>query len=317
MSQNQQRSVTLATLSQSGAFFAFLAYAAWGLFPIYWKFFGPIPAIEVLSHRIIWSMVFLLGILTWQHRGAEFRQLWRTPRKLGWLLLTASLLTVNWGLYIYGVNSDRVVETSLGYFINPLVNVLLGFVVLKERLHWGQRVAVVLATMGVAYFIWQLGTVPWIALSLAVSFALYGLLRKIVLVAPMVGLAIETLWLTPLACLFLTYGLITGTGHFTATPHITLLLIGAGVVTSLPLLWFNNAAKRLRLSTLGFFQYLAPTLQLLLGVFLYHEPFTRTHVITFGCIWLALLTYSITSLTHPAAQVHNSPQSTPAPQSER
>ncbi|MDX2244473.1 MAG: EamA family transporter RarD [Leptolyngbyaceae cyanobacterium bins.302] len=284
-----------SVLSQSGAFYAVLAYSAWGLFPIYWKFFGQIPAIEVLSHRVLWSLIFLLGVLTLQHRGVEFVQLWHAPKKLAMLLLTALLLSVNWGLYIYGVNTDRVVETSLGYFINPLVSVLLGFVVLKERLHWGQQIAVVLAVVGVVNFVWQLGTVPWIALSLAFSFAMYGLLRKIVPVAPMVGLAVETLWMAPIALLIIGHGLATGTGHFTASPWITTLFVGAGVVTSLPLLWFANAAKRLRLSTLGFFQYLAPTLQLLLGVLLYHEPFTRTHLVTFSCIWLALLIYSTTS----------------------
>jgi chloramphenicol-sensitive protein RarD len=282
-------------LRQSGAFYALLAYSAWGLFPIYWKFFGSIPAIEVLSHRVVWSLVFLLGVLTFQHRGKEFVQLWQAPKKLLLLLLTALLLSVNWGLYIYGVNTDRVVETSLGYFINPLVSVLLGFVVLKERLHWGQQLAVGLAVVGVTNFVWQLGTVPWIALSLAFSFAMYGLLRKIVPVAPMVGLAVETLWMMPIALLVISSGAVAGTGHFTTSPWLTGLFVGAGVVTSLPLLWFNNAAKRLRLSTLGFFQYLAPSLQLLLGVFLYNEPFTRTHLLTFSCIWLALLTYSTTS----------------------
>lgn len=295
-----------AALRQSGAFYAVLAYSAWGLFPIYWKLFGQIAAIEVLSHRIIWSMVFLLGVLTYQHRGSELVQLWQTPKKLLLLLLTASFLSVNWGLYIYGVNSDRVVETSLGYFINPLVSVLLGFVVLKERLHWGQQIAVGLAAIGVANFIWQLGTVPWIALSLAFSFAMYGLLRKIVPVSPMVGLIVETLWMLPIALLVIGYGIVTGTGHFTITPWLTLSFIGAGLVTSLPLLWFNNAAKRLRLSTLGFFQYLAPSLQLLLGVFLYHEPFTPTHAVSFGCIWVALLTYSTTSWLSSKPQVSKS-----------
>ncbi|MBF2025419.1 MAG: EamA family transporter RarD [Oscillatoriales cyanobacterium C42_A2020_001] len=286
-----------ATVSRRGALYALLAYSAWGLFPIYWKLFGQIPAIEVLSHRVLWSLVFLLGVLGWQHRGGELVQLGRSPRKLLLLCLTASLLTFNWGLYIYGVNTERVVETSLGYFINPLVNVLLGFVVLKERLNRGQQVAVLLAGVGVASFVWRLGTVPWIALGLAFSFALYGLFRKLIAVSPMVGLAIETLLMLPMALLLIGYKITTGTGHFTFNSWLPLLFISAGVVTSFPLLWFNNAAKRLRLSTLGFFQYLAPSLQLLIGVFLYHEVFSSTHAITFGCIWLALLTYSVTSLT--------------------
>jgi chloramphenicol-sensitive protein RarD len=280
---------------QEGVLYAVLAYTAWGLLPVYWKFFGQIPAFEVLSHRILWSMVFLIGLLVGQRRSSEFWQVWRFKRKVSFLLVTALLLTFNWGLYIYGVNTQRVVETSLGYFINPLANVLLGFAVLKERLHWGQQFAVLLASLGVVNFVWQLGTVPWIALGLAFSFAFYGLVRKLVPVSPMVGLAVETLLATPLALAFIGYQTATGTGHFSANLWLTLLLIGAGIVTSFPLLWFNNAAKRLRLSTLGFFQYIAPSLQLTLGIFLYHESFSRTHAVTFGLIWLALLTYSTTS----------------------
>lgn len=245
-------------------------------------------------------MVFLTGLLLLQQQKAEIRQLWQSPRRLAVLLLTTALLTFNWGLYIYGVNTDRVIETSLGYFINPLVNVLLGFLFLKERLHQGQKIAVLLASLGVTYFVWQFGQVPWIALFLAASFAFYGLLRKIVAVAPVLGLVVETLLAAPVAIAFVGYWAAIDVGHFGPDRTTTLLLIGAGVVTSLPLLWFNNAAKRLRLSTLGFFQYLAPTIQLMLGVFLYHEPFTRTHTITFAFIWSALLIYSVTSLMQQA-----------------
>jgi chloramphenicol-sensitive protein RarD len=284
------------SIARVGALYAVIAYTAWGLLPIYWKFFGQIPAIEVLSHRIIWSMVFLSALLVLQQRRSEISQLWHSPRQLGILLATALLLTFNWGLYIYAVNADRVVETSLGYFINPLVSVMLGFVFLKERLHAGQKIAVALAALGVANFVWQFGAVPWIALALAFSFAFYGLLRKVVAVAPLVGLAVETLLITPIALTLVGYWAATGVGHLGINWMPTLLFIGAGVTTSLPLLWFNNAAKRLRLSTLGFFQYIAPSLQLILGVFLYHEPFTQTHAITFGLIWLAIAVYSATSL---------------------
>ncbi|PSN16365.1 EamA family transporter RarD [filamentous cyanobacterium CCT1] len=284
-----------------GPIYALLAYSTWGLLPIYWKFFGATPAVEVLSHRMIWSAVFLVGILVAQRRLPDLLALLRSPRQALILLLTASLLSFNWGLYIYGVNSDRVVEASLGYYINPLVTVLLGFVFLKERLHRGQQVAVALAVMGVGYFIWQLGTVPWIALALAVSFAFYGLLRKVVAVAPLVGLAVETLLITPITLLFVGWLGVTGQGHFGQSWPLTLLFIGAGVATSMPLLWFNQAAQRLPLATLGFFQYLAPSLSLLLGVFVYGEPFTQAHGITFGCIWLALLLYSVTALRTRAA----------------
>ncbi len=292
MDTKSQNLAALPPIAPSGRLYAVLAYTAWGLLPIYWKLFGQTPAIEVLSHRMIWSLVFLLALLGLQHRQAELKQVWRSPKKVAVLLATAVLLTFNWGLYIYGVNSDRVVETSLGYFINPLVNVLLGFVFLKERLHWGQKVAVLLAALGVANFIVQFGSVPWIALALAVSFACYGLLRKIVAVSPLVGLTVETMLITPVALALVGFWAVSGTGHLGTSLSMALLFIGAGVMTSMPLLWFNNAAKRLRLSTLGFFQYIAPSIQLLLGVWVYREPFTTTHAVTFGLIWLALAIYS-------------------------
>lgn len=280
----------------SGPGYAVLAYGSWGLLPVYWKFFAGISPIEVLSHRMIWSLVFLTGLLVVQRRLGEVRAVLKNRRQVAWLLLTATLLTFNWGLYIYGVNTDRVIETSLGYYINPLVSVLLGFIVLRERLLRGQQIAVALASVGVGYFVWQLGTVPWIALGLAFSFAFYGLLRKLVPVSPLVGLAIETAWITPIVLLLVVYWQATGVGSFGATVPLTLLFIGCGVATSMPLLWFNNAAKRLQLSTLGFFQYMAPSIQLLLGVFLYQEPFTVTHLVTFSCIWTALATYSASSI---------------------
>lgn len=278
----------------AGALYALLAYGAWGLLPIYWKQLGVASPVEVLSHRMVWSLVFLGVILTLRRRLPE---LGKIPRqRLLWLLVTAMLLSCNWGLYIYGVNTDRVVETSLGYFINPLVSVLLGFAVLKERLTRRQQLAVGLAVMGVGYFIWQFGAVPWIALGLAATFALYGLVRKLVAVGPLVGLTVETGLMTPVALALIGYWQITGSGTFGSQPGLTLWFIGAGVATSMPLLWFNNAAKRLSLSTLGFFQYVAPSIQLLLGVFVYGEPFTTTHLVSFSCIWLALALYSSQAL---------------------
>ncbi|NET10039.1 MAG: EamA family transporter RarD, partial [Symploca sp. SIO2B6] len=188
-----------------GIVYAILAYGAWGLFPIYWKWFGNIPAIEILSHRMIWSMVFVGGLLVLQQRMSELRQVWRSPRTLQLLIVAACLLAGNWGLYIYGVNTDRVVETSLGYFINPLFTVVLGMVVLKEQLNRTQWLAVGLATVGVGHFIWQFGQAPWIAFGLALSFGLYGLVRKVVVIAPMVGLAVETFAIAPFMLLLVLY----------------------------------------------------------------------------------------------------------------
>ncbi|MGG6292868.1 EamA family transporter RarD [Leptolyngbya sp. AN02str] len=286
-----------------GAVYALLAYGSWGILPIYWKLFGQTPAVQVISHRVVWSMVFLSMLLLLQHRRTELAQLVRSPKTVALLFTSAALLTLNWGIYVHGVNTDRVVETSLGYYINPLVNVLLGFVVLRERLSRWQQLAVGLAILGVGNFVWQLGVVPWIALLLALTFAFYGLIRKLVPVAPLLGLAVETGLMGSFALLAIAYWAATGSSQFGSDWRLTLLFIGAGIITSMPLLWFNNAAKRLQFSTLGFFQYLAPSLQLLLGVFLYGEPFTPTHMITFGLIWTALLLYSASSwMNHRGAE---------------
>jgi chloramphenicol-sensitive protein RarD len=278
-----------------GVLYAFLAYGTWGLFPMYWKWFGSIPAPEILSHRIIWSGVLLVLILTIRQRFWELWTFVAVTRHWLPLLGTATLLAGNWGLYIYGVNSDRVIETSLGYFINPLVNVLLGVIILREKLNGGQWLAVLFATVGVGYSVFSVGQVPWIALSLAVSFGLYGLFRKMITVQPVVGLAVEACLLMPVAIAYLIYLSTQDTNHFGQGSLVTLLFIGCGIVTSFPLFCFTTAAQHLRLSTLGFFQYLAPSLQLLLGVWLYREPFTANHGVTFGLIWLALAVYSTTS----------------------
>ncbi len=274
-----------------GAVYAVLAYASWGIFPIYWKLFGTAPTLEVISHRIVWSLLFLALLAWWRKDGPELRSVLRSPKRLVFLFGTVSLLSANWALFIYGVNSNQVVESSMGYFINPLVNVLLGFFVLKERLSRAQVVACLLAACGVIWFGWHLGKIPWIALGLAATFALYGLLRKIVAVTPIVGLLVETALMLPLAGAAIWWLSAHHTTQFTNSPHLTLIFIGAGIVTSLPLIWFNNAAKLLPLSTLGFFQYLAPTLQLLLGVALYHEPFSLREAIAFLLIWSAIAIY--------------------------
>ena len=293
---SQESSPPAAAVSDpTGLIYAVLAYGAWGLFPIYWKLFGNTPAVEVLSHRMIWSMAFVLGLLVVQRRLPELAAVRRSPSALKLLILGAVLLACNWGLYIYGVNTERVVETSLGYFINPLLTIVLGMVVLKERLNRVQWAAVAIAMVGVGNFIWAFGQVPWIAFGLALSFGFYGLVRKVVAIAPMIGLAVETLVIAPFMLVLVIYWDMTGVGVFGSSPLITLACVGAGIVTSMPLIWFTNATKRLRLSTMGFCQYIAPSLQLLLGVFLYHEPFTRIHAVTFGCIWTALALYSVNS----------------------
>ena len=286
--------------------YAVVAYSSWGLFPLYWKLLDQASAVEILSHRMLWSGVLLLLILISRQQFGKFWAVLASPQCLP-LLGTASILAFNWGLYIYAVNSERIIETSLGYYINPLVSVLLGVVFLRERLRWIQWVAVAIATFGVVYSVLALSQIPWIALSLAVSFAFYGLLRKVIPVQPLVGLTVETCLLAPVALAYVAYLTTQHTSHFGQTLPLTLLFIGCGIVTSLPLFCFNTAAQRLRLSTLGLFQYIAPSIQLVCAVWVYREPFTFNHLVTFGCIWTALALYSGTSIWIPQPEKAHSP----------
>jgi len=287
------------TEAQIGIGYALLAFSAWGFIPIYWKLLNTVPSMEILTHRMVWSVFFLLGLLAVQKRLGEFRELFHSPKYIFMLLGTATLLGGNWFVYIYGVNTNQVIETSLGYFISPLLVILLGAVFLRERLNIWQVVAVGFAALGVLNFIWNFGSLPWIALSLAFTFSFYGLFRKMISVKPLVGLLMETALLAPLAVVLILFWEVDGTGHFGTAWMTDFLLFGAGVVTSLPLLWFINAGKRLRYSTIGFFQYLTPSIQLAIGVYLYNETFTTTHAVTFGLIWTGLIIYSINTIqTH-------------------
>ncbi|MCH2269366.1 MAG: EamA family transporter RarD [SAR324 cluster bacterium] len=282
--------------TRTGVQYALLAYLSWGFLPIYWKLLNSVPSLEILTHRMLWSVFFLLGLLAIQKRLVEFRELFRSPKHMLMLLGTATLLGGNWFIYIYGVNTNQVIETSLGYFINPLLVILLGAVFLKERLNIWQTAAVGLASLGVLNYIWNFGSLPWIALSLAFTFSFYGLFRKMIPVKPLVGLLMETALLSPLAAILIVVWEVDGSGNLGSELWTDILLLGSGVVTSLPLLWFTNAGKRLRYTTLGFIQYMTPSIQLLIGVYLYHEPFTSTHSITFGLIWAGLMIFSINSL---------------------
>lgn len=287
------------TLNRRGILYALLSYGTWGIFPIYWKGFGSIPILEVISHRLVWSLVILVALAAMTRQLVPCLRALRQPKLLGTLSLTALLLSVNWFLFILGVNTDRVVEASLGYFINPLFSVLLGCIFLRERLSRGQVLAVILAGIGVLYFGYHLWRVPWIALGVAASFGLYGLLRKVVPVDPLPGLVVETALITPVALLLIFLLASRGSMHFVDSPGLTLLFIGGGIVTAVPLLLFISAAKLLPLSAMGFLQYLAPSLQLLTGVLLFHEPFTFRHVISFGFIWVAIGIFLIASRKNP------------------
>ncbi|HOW76289.1 MAG TPA: EamA family transporter RarD [Candidatus Competibacteraceae bacterium] len=266
-------------------------FSFWGLFPIYFKLLAHVPALEVLAHRIVGSAVVLLIMILAQQQWSALRAEFRNRRRLGFYLLTALLISGNWLLYIWAVQQGRILEASLGYYINPLVNVLLGVLFLSERLNPRQLLAVLIAAIGVLVLVIGHGVFPWISLTLALSFGSYGLLRKKAGHPPTLGLCVETVLIAPVALLFLV---VQGGGALGAINGATdALLLAAGPVTVFPLLMFLQATQRLRLSTVGLIQYLTPTLQFLLAVAVYREPFTVIHLAAFGCIWLALALYSL------------------------
>lgn len=280
--------------TRTGLAYAIAAFLWWGLSPIYWKLLDHVSASELLAHRVVWLCALLAVLLAARGRLAELVAAVRSRRVMLTLLVTTGLIAVNWFTFIWAVNSERTLEASLGYFINPLVSVLLGLVVLRERLSRAQGLALGLAAAGVALLTARVGQVPWAALTLAFSFGFYGLLRKTVDAGPTVGLLVETLLLSPLALVYLIRLQASGGGAFgTISPATDGLIAVSGVVTALPLLWFTHGARRLPLSTIGFLQYLAPTVQFLLAVFAFREPFTPAHLAAFGLIWAALAVFSV------------------------
>ena len=272
---------------------AALAYAMWGLFPLYFRELAHVPASEILLHRIVWSLAFVLVLLALRRQWGWLGPALRRPKVLGVFAASALLLSANWLTYIWAVTNGHVIDASLGYFINPLVNVLLGRLVLHERLRPVQWAAVALAGAAVLWLALGVGHFPWIALVLAGSFGSYGLLRKIAPLGSLEGLTLETLLLAPLALVAIGVLHTQGASHFPGDSTLTtVLLIGAGPVTAIPLLLFAVGAQRLRMSTLGLLQYIGPTLQLGLGVWLFHEPFETARFVGFALIWLALAIYT-------------------------
>ena len=276
-----------------GVLYAALAFAWWGLFPLYFRIVTTVPAAEILAHRIVWSMLFLVLVLAlrglWEWRGQVLRQ----PKVLAAFTASALLLAANWLTYLWAVNNGHVIDASLGYFINPLVNVLLGYTVLHERPRRAQWIALSLATLGVLWLTLAAGKLPWIALVLAASFGAYGLMRKVAVLGPLEGLALESMLLAPVALLALAFWADQGSGSFPAPDALTnLWLIAFGPITAVPLLLFAAGARRLPLTTLGLLQYIGPTIQFAIGVWVFREPFTAIRLVGFGCIWLALLLYS-------------------------
>ncbi len=283
--------------SAAGALFSAAAFLIWGISPLYWKLLKSVPALEIIMHRIVWSFAFLLPLILYQRQEKDFVRIFRKPAMLLTLAATSCLIASNWLIYIWAVNNGHVIEASLGYYINPLVNVLLGRIFLKEHLRPFQKTAVLLAASGVLCLTVYYGAFPWISLVLAFSFGIYGLIRKVISVSSLHGLAAET-FLLSLPAAFWLISLKTGnSGAFLQIDRQTdLLLMGAALVTALPLLLFTIGARRLTLSTLGFLQYIAPSCMFLLGIFVFGEPFTRIQMLTFSLIWTALILYSADSV---------------------
>ncbi len=279
-------------------FYAIASYVLWGMFPIYFKALeAEIPPVDIVMHRMLWSFLFLVIVLTVRRQWAWVAPMLRQPRVIGGFMASALLLTANWTTYIWAVNNNHIVEASLGYFINPMVSVALGFIFLRERLRPVQWLSIAIAAAAVLWLTWQTGHPPWIALTLAVTFGSYGLLRKTASLGALPGLALETALVLPLALAFLVYTTVQDQNTFvSASTSTKWLLVAAGPITSIPLLMFAAGARRLPLSLIGVLQYITPSLQLLLGVWLYNEELDGARLVGFIAIWCALVLYSAEGL---------------------
>lgn len=291
--------------NRRGLIYGFLCYCIWGMFPLYWKMIEHVDSIEILANRMVWSGVFM-AVLFMGIRHVRLRSHIARPVQYLQLLGTGGMMTFNWGLYIWAINHGYILESSLGYYINPLLNVLLGFLFLHERLNRAQTIALLLAAAGVLYFTIDYGRFPIISIALATSFAFYGLFKKKMKLNATAALTVETLWMVPPAVIYITlltvgghsaltdyqpwhYGLLTAPHEFLTWP----LLLLAGAVTAIPLLLYGKAAERISLSALGFLQYVSPTGQFLIGILVYHEVLTTAHLVCFGCIWAGLTVFTI------------------------
>ncbi|MFC5473323.1 EamA family transporter RarD [Paraherbaspirillum soli] len=282
---------------QAGMFYAATAYILWGIFPLYFKALHEIPPVDIVMHRMIWSFLFLLAVLAVRKQWAWVGPLLRQPRVIGGFAFSALLLAANWLTYIWAVNNDHIVDASLGYFISPLVSVALGYVFLRERPGLMQWLSILLAAAGVMWLTWHTGRFPWVALTLAASFGGYGLLRKTASLGALHGLVLETALVLPLSLAYLAVTTVQGHNSFIeASTSSQWLLAAAGPITSIPLLLFAAGARRIPLSLVGLLQYITPTLQLLLGVWLYNEPLDGAKLTGFIVIWSALALYSADGL---------------------
>lgn len=290
-------------LDRRGVWIAVAAYVAWGLMPLYWHLLKAVPAMQIMAHRVVWSALLVCGWLGFKYGRGWVRETLSRPHAATMLAVSGALIAINWGLYIWAVNAGHVVESALGYFINPLLNVLLGVIVLKERLNRLQWLSVGIAAVGVLWLTFSYGRFPWIALALACTFGAYGLVRKLLGVPPVRGLGVESLWLLLPALAYLLWSEASGAGHL--LPHAVApawgwgvlgLLVFGGVLTSLPLIGFAAAVQRIPYSLVGLLQYISPTLQLLVGVLVLDEAFGRGRAVGFGFIWIALALYAADGL---------------------
>jgi chloramphenicol-sensitive protein RarD len=294
--------------SRRGVLLGLAAWVMWGFFPLYWPLLEPAGAVEILAHRIVWSLLLVLGVVVASRKVGRLRAT-LADRRTRWLLAVASaLITVNWGTYIWGVNNHHVVETSLGYFINPLVSVLIGVLVLGERLRTLQWVAMGIAGAAVLALTVEYGRPPWVSLILALSFGSYGLAKKKANAGAVESLVVETLVVSPVAVGYIVFLTATGASTFGGNgPGHVALVVGTGLVTVIPLLCFGGAATRIPLSTLGLMQYLTPTVQFLLGILFFHEPMPAMRWVGFAMIWVALAVFTFSSLRHRHQQLQVAP----------
>ncbi len=284
---------------QRGFWLGFAAYLTWGFFPLYWPLLQPAGPVEILAHRIVWSLVAVLALITVARRWSHLRAVLADRRRLGFIAVGAVVIGVNWGMYIYGVNTNQVVETSLGYFINPLVTILLGVLVMGERLRRTQWLGLAIAFAAVVELTFDYGRLPWIALTLAFSFGTYGLMKKKADVGSSEGLALETILLTPVALVYLLATHAQGGGTFGHAGWANaLLLAGTGLITAIPLLLFGAAATRVPMTTMGLLQYFVPIIQFAIGLIVFHEQMTPARWVGFGLVWLALLVITTESVLH-------------------
>lgn len=283
---------------RTGMIAALSTYIIWGILPLYWNLLARAGANEILAHRIVWSFFFMVIVLVvtrrWQSFKEDCRALWQDKKRSLILLLAAFIISLNWLTYIWAVNHDHVIDTSIGYYINPLMSVLFGIVFFRERISGLKKISLLLAAIGIVLMTYQLGKLPWVAVVLAVSFSIYGALKKELHLNPFSSITLETLLMMPFAVPYIGMLMASPESHFTlATPNLALLLMGTGVVTAVPLVLFSYGANLLPLNVLGFFQYISPTIGLLLGIFFFHESFGMAQISTLGFVWAAIVLFTV------------------------